>query len=346
MHFTRSTIVAALLVTTVVVAGERTSSAQSADSKDVVEARAEFVRGAAFIRELQYADALTSFEKSAKLRPHAATTYNIGACHRAMGRYALAKKTLQAALAQDVASGGSELPPSLKTELNGFLVQIDGLLAKVEVVMKPADAAIAVDGHPLEAASGTTGTTGTTGTSTMIAGTRPPGPGEAPPAPTFTMIVDPGSHVLTLTRKGFADAVVNQVFLPGSSTKLALELDRLPATLSFASGVPGSVVTVDTVDVGVTPVDIQRPAGRHHVTVKKPGFIMYEADLDAHPGERVDLRANLKEDKPALTQRWWFWTAAGVLVAGVAAGTYFATRPSPERPALNGGGLGWTLQAQ
>lgn len=328
------------------VTGEEASFAQAAgaDSKDVVEARAEFVRGAAFIRELQYADALTAFEKSAKLRPHAATTYNIGACHRAMGRYALARKTLRASLAQDTAAGGSELPPSLKTELNGFLAQIEQLLVKVEVVLKPADAAFAVDGHPLEAAGPSE--QGAAGTTTMVAGTRPPGPGEAPPVSTFTMIIDPGSHVLTFGRKGFADAVVNKAFTPGSSTKLELELDRLPATLAFASSLPGAIVIVDTVDVGVTPVDIQRPAGRHHVSVKKPGFITYEADLDAHPGERVDLKANLKEDKPALTQRWWFWTAAGVLVAGVAAGTYFATRPSPERPALNGGGLGWTLQAQ
>jgi hypothetical protein len=324
-------VAVALLV--LLLASERVARAE--DSKEVVEARAEFVKGADYIRELQYADALSAFEKSAKLRPHAATTYNIGACHRAMGRYALARKTLRAALAQDAAAGGTELPASLKSEVNAFLVQIDGLLAKVDVVLTPADAAIAVDGHPLEAAG-----------AEMLAGTRPPGPGEPPPSPSFTMVLDPGPHVLTLSRKGFGEAVVNKSFAPGSATKLELVLDRLPATLAFSSSNAGAVVVVDTVDIGVAPVDVQRPAGKHHVTVKKPGFVTYEADLDAHPGERVDLRADLKEEKAALTQRWWFWTAAGVLVAGVAAGTYFATRPSPERPALNGGGLGWTLQAK
>jgi len=321
------------------------SSAARADEANVAEARAEFVRGAGFIRELQYADALTAFERSATLRPHAVTTYNIGACLRAMGHYAQARKVLRSALAQDVAANGSELPPSLKTELNGFLTQIEQVLAHVEVTMTPADAAIAVDGHPLEATS-EPARDGHPAARVMVAGTRPPGPGEPPPTSTFTMVVDPGSHVLTFGRKGFADAVVNKAFAPGTSTTLRLELDRLPATLAVASSLPGAIVTVDSIDVGVTPVDIQRPAGKHHVSVKKPGFVTYEADLDAHPGERVDLRATLREDKPALTQRWWFWTAAGVLVAGVAAGTYFATRPDPERPPLNGGGLGWTLQAQ
>lgn len=317
-------------------------STAPADGADpVAEARAEFVRGAAFIRELQYAEALAAFERSASLRPHAVTTYNIGACQRALGRYALAQKTLKRALEQDAAAASAELSPSLKSELNGFLEQIERLLARVEVVMTPADAALTVDGHPLEVVHGAAGST-----PVLVAGTRPPGPGEPPPASTFTMVTDPGSHVITLSRKGFADAVVNKAFGPGTTTSLRLELDRLPATIAVASDRPGAVVTVDALDVGVAPIDIQRPAGKHHVAVKKLGFVTYEADLEAHPGERIDLKATLREDKPALTQRWWFWTAAGVLVAGVATATYFATRPAPERPPLDGGGLGWTLEAR
>src|SRR5436190_1572775 len=69
MRLTRPTITAAFAAL-LLFGSERASLAE--DSKDVVEARADFVRGAAFIRELQYADALTAFEKSAKLRPHAA----------------------------------------------------------------------------------------------------------------------------------------------------------------------------------------------------------------------------------------------------------------------------------
>lgn len=315
----------------------RTALAQDGGAA-VSKAREEFLLGAAFIRELQYADALGAFERSAQLRPHAVTTYNIGACFRALGKYTLARKTLEAALAQDSVAGGKELSDSLKAEARGFLAQIEQLLARVDVTLAPADATVTVDGAPLDRAQGD----GTT----LVAGTRRPGPGEPPPSARFSMIIDPGTHLFTMTRKGFADAVVNRAFLPGGATALTLELDKLPATLAFSSTVAGAAVSVGGVDVGTTPVDISRPAGLYHVTVKKPGFITYEADVEARPGERVDLRAALKEDKPALTQRWWFWTAAGVVVAGVAAGTYFATRPEPERPPLSGGGLGWTLQAQ
>jgi hypothetical protein len=78
--------------------------------------------------------------------------------------------------------------------------------------------------------------------------------------------------------------------------------------------------------------------------VRRPGFKDYQARVVARPGEAVDLSAALVEDRPALTQRWWFWTAAGVIVAGATVGTYLLTRPEAPAPPLNGGGLGWTAQ--
>jgi hypothetical protein len=79
--------------------------------------------------------------------------------------------------------------------------------------------------------------------------------------------------------------------------------------------------------------------------VRRKGYDPYEVDAVLQPGGKVDLSAPLHPERTALTQRWWFWTAAGVVVAGAATGTYFLTRPTPDRPALNGGGLGWTVKA-
>jgi hypothetical protein len=45
-----------------------------------------------------------------------------------------------------------------------------------------------------------------------------------------------------------------------------------------------------------------------------------------------------------LTGKWWFWTAVGAVVVGSAVGTYYATRPDPERPPVDGGGLGWSVR--
>jgi hypothetical protein len=306
-----------------------------------VQAREAFLLGTDFVHKAQWADALAAFERSAKLKPHAVTTYNIGACQRALGRYTLARTTLAHAVAENDASGGAELPQSVLSEIRAYLGQIDQLLASADVTLEPASAAIAVDGRPLAGAEAAP----QSAAPTLVAGIRDPGPGESPPNPHFKLVLDPGAHIITLSRKGYADAVVNKTFLPGSSAVLPLSLDRLPATLHITADQPQAIVTVNGVDVGAAPVDISRPGGSYRVLVRKPGFLAYEAQVNAQPGEQLDMRATLPEEHRPLTGQWWFWTAAGVVVAGAATGTYFLTRPSPARPPLQCGGLQWCVPA-
>jgi hypothetical protein len=80
------------------------------------------------------------------------------------------------------------------------------------------------------------------------------------------------------------------------------------------------------------------------VLVRKEGFESYELDVTVRPGERIDLTAPLQPDEPGLHERWWFWVAIAGAIGTAATITYFATRPEPERPPLDGGGLGWTIR--
>ena len=331
---------ASLLVAGVTVVASPPALGDDVTDPQLELARAEFVKGADLAKTAQWAEALAAFERSAKLRPHAVTTYNIGACLRAMGQYALARKTLSTALAQNVASGGTQLAGSLEAETRGWIAEIDGsILATLDVTVRPIDASIAIDGRPLEPQAGSTGMT-------TLAGTLPPGPGAKVPAAAFLVRLDPGAHVLTLSRKGYADAVMAKTVAAASTTKLVLELDRLPATLHVTANIEGAVVTLDDLDVGVAPVELTRPAGTHHVVVRKNGFVGYDTTITVQAGEHSDLRAKLAEDKPALTEKWWFWTVAGAVVVGATVGTYFLVHkdPEPQRPPLNGGGLGWSVQ--
>jgi hypothetical protein len=314
--------------------------APTAETPETAQARDEFVRGTDFVHKEQWAEALSAFERSAKLRPHAVTTYNIGTCQRALGRYTLARKTLRRALDDNTAAGGSQLPNDVVEDIKARIAQLDGLLAAADVKLDPAGAAIAVDGRPLDPDP--------SDPSVLVAGVRDPGAGAPPPVASFKLMLDPGAHLITLSRKGYADAFVNQTFRPGSTTPLPLVLDRLPATLHIGADQEGAAVVVNGTDVGVAPVDVSRPAGSYRVVVSKPGFVNYEAQVVAQAGEQVELRAKLPVEKKSLTQHWWFWTAAGVLVVGAAGSiAYFATRPPPpERPPLNCGGLGWCVQAQ
>lgn len=308
-----------------------------ARADDVTEARDLFRRGAELAKDGQWSAALSSFERSAKLRPHPGTTYNIGICERALGQYVRARRTLIRALEQRTSD--ADLPEATVFEIGKLRAEIDGLVATLDVILEPADARVAIDGQPLEP-SGKDGQL-----PLALAGTLPPGPGKSMPWSSFRVVLDPGHHVFVLGREGFSEAVHAEDVRPGDRRSIRLVLDRLPATLNVSANQPNAVVSVDELDVGVVPVTLARPAGRHRVVVRKPGFVPYETEANMAPGQKAELMATLREDKPGLLTRWWFWTAAGVVVAGAAVTTYALTRPDPERPPLDGGGLGWTVRA-
>jgi hypothetical protein len=320
--------------------------AHGAEDATAAEARTAFQEGTKLVEQAQWAEALAAFERASKLRPHAITTYNMGACERAMGRYTRARGLFRQALDEQQASGGRQLPESLAVEAKGYLDQIDQLMVTVAVTIVPDNAAIQIDGRPLEAlaAQAAAGAPAAQASPvTLVAGLRPPGPGEPPASGSFSLLIDPGAHVFSFARKGFTDQVVNKKFDPGKSYDLKLELDRLPATLHIASDREGALVVVNGSDVGPVPVDVLRPAGDYKVSVKKQGFAPYETLVALKPGEETNLRAALPVEKRAITTRWWFWTATAVVVAGAAVATFFLTRPAPERAAVPDGTLGWKV---
>jgi hypothetical protein len=317
------------------VGGALSAAPARADEAAVVEARREFVDGLELVKRAEWAEALGAFERSLKLRPHPITVFNIGACERALGRYTRARATLKRALADSDAQAGA-LPDSLVSEARGFLAEIERILVHLDVTISPASAAVAVDGRPLEV-------TGSGSAAVLVAGTVDPGPGAPPPGGRFELLLDPGTHLLTLSRAGFRDVVVNRTFAPGAHEPLVLELERLPATLHVASNFPGAVVRIDDLDVGTAPVDVARTPGSHLVQVLRRGFVPYRAAVTLRPGEAADLKATLEVQRPPLWSRWWFWTALGGVLTAAAVSAYAITWAT-QTPSLDGGGLQWVAR--
>lgn len=306
-----------------------------ADEDTTNRARALYTQGIELAKRAQWGEALAAFEQSLSLRPHPVTAYNVGNCERALGRYTRSRVMFARALADGT---NGQLPPSLVEEAKGYLDEIDHALSHVDVIIDPPEAGIAVDGRPLatDAAFG----------DALVTGIAAPGPGAAPAKAKFELVSDPGTHVLTLSRKGYADIVVQRTFAAAGRTTLRLELERLPATLHISSNEEASIVTVNGADLGPAPVDVLRPGGSYRVVVRKDGFETYEVQAAAKAGEEVNLQASLIRKKVPITKQWWFWATAGAVVTGAAVGTYFLTRtePDPKRPGLDGGNLGWTVQ--
>ena len=308
----------------------QTGVARADDSGD--RARATFVEGTALVEKAQWAEALAAFERARALRPHPITTFNMAACERAMGHYTRARRLYTEALA-DPADGTKKLPDSLSGEARALLGEIDRLLVRITATVEPGGSQLAVDGRPLE--KGANGD--------LIAGLLPAGPGEPTPTGTFVIVMDPGLHVLMFTRRGFRDVSVARTFESGRAETMRLELTEIPAVIKISANKPGAIVAVNGMDVGPAPVDVRRPAGNYHVVIRRTGFDPYDARLSVEPGQESRLEATLKPSNPSLFSRWWFWTAAGVVIAGAATTTWLVTRPDPTRPDVPAGTLGWKV---
>jgi hypothetical protein len=283
-----------LRLTPLVLALAITGSASRARADDdaTPRARREFVAATNFVTEARWGEALAAFERSAALRPHALTTYNMGACERALGRYVRARKTLRAALEENSSRGGSELPSSFAMQANEYLQEIEGIIAHVDITVAPADAELLVDGQPAPKDSA---------------------------AASLSLDLDPGVHVFRLSREGFGRAFASRALGAGTRTALHLDLQRLPATLSVSANESSSVVTVAGLDVGVAPVEVSRPSGTYAVLVRKPGYVPYSTTVDLSPGTETKLRASLVPETKPLYTRLWFWGVAVAVVGGAAA---------------------------
>ena len=323
----------ALAVTTAVTAA---APASAGPDERAAQARSAFLEGTALVQKSQWAEAIEAFERASAIAPHAITTYNLGACERATGHFTSARTRFETALAQHAASGGKELPPNLLAETRAVLDELEHIVVRVTMRVQPEGAALAVDGRPLEPV-------GPAAEPPLLVLAKRAGAGSAPPARSFVLLLDPGAHVFVFARKGFANAVVNRSFRPGERADLDLSLDLLPATLHIGSNRPRAVVSVDGVDIGPAPADLRRPAGEHAVVVREPGFTPYMTRVSLSPGEETRLDAALAPEKPSLFSRWWFWTAAGVVVTGAAVATYALTRPEPRRAEVGSGTLGWSV---
>jgi len=306
-----------------------------ADDADAAQvAKTAFAQGTAFVRSAQWAEALGAFERAESARHHPVTLFNIGACERALGRYTRARLTLERAL-EGAATNDGQLPASLAQDARAYLAEIDAIAVHLALAVWPPGVRITVDGRPLDPHG-----------AELSAGVLPAGPGAPLPGPKVMIVLEPGAHVLVLSRAGFADAVLRRSYSAGERPAENIVMSLLPASLSVASNVPVATVTLDGIDVGAAPVVLSRPPGRYALLVRKSGYSGYASTVTLDGGQVLALDATLHPEKPSLLTRWWFWTGVGVLVAGAVTSTYFLTRPVPSREEVGGGTLGWRINGQ
>ncbi len=332
----------ALVLAHVAIALPAAADAPTQAERDAVEtskanARQAFTDGVDQVKKFQWAEALASFERSYGLVPNAITSLNIGLCERALGRYVRARRSLERALSENQLAGGGVLSASSVADADSYLKELDDVVVRARMSVSPAGASLSVDGRPLEEVQDKSG-------KVLAAGLATSGRASAVPGEPFDLLLDPGNHVFVLSRKGYADAVVNRTVSPGQKSEITIELEKLPATLKVSASQPGAIVRVGTIDVGPAPVDVLRPAGEYPVRVFKDGFVPYETKLSVRAGEEAKLNAVLTEESFNVAEQWWFWTSIAAGLGTAAVVTYFAVKPEDPPPPYDGGSSGWVVQ--
>lgn len=96
-----------------------------------------------------------------------------------------------------------------------------------------------------------------------------------------------GEHTLQLRKERY-ETLDTAIMIEGRQTTQTLSLELLPAwaTVSFSTTPPGATVTVDGMDMGVTPLDAELLEGEREVVVKLP----------AHKAWNETLRIKARED--------------------------------------------------
>ena len=165
-------------------------AASDDDAETLAKAREAFRLGTALARQGQWSEALAAYERSQSLHRHAATTYNIGFCMRALGRYTMARTVFERALEEGEARPG-ELAPNLEADAIAFLRELEGKIVRLTVTVNGVSAEMTVDGRPLEERE----------PGSFVAGVREPGPAEPVPS-LLTLALDPGEHTLVVIQEG------------------------------------------------------------------------------------------------------------------------------------------------
>ncbi len=129
-----------------------------------------------------------------------------------------------------------------------------------------------------------------------------------------------------------------------------------PTTLLVATNIDGANVSIDGEVIGQTPLPpVEVSAGGHTLSVTRPGFLPYNRALEiSEEGLRTNVELEpdpefasrlAEEDRAAAEQfivadeesdsileKWWFWTAVGVVVVGAAIGIGVAASGGESTP--------------
>jgi hypothetical protein len=247
----------------------------AASAQPTNSAREHFAHGVELAQRGDLDAAVASFEEAYRLSPHYAVLYNLGQAYAALGRPVEAVRAFETYLDQ----GGPKIALERQNEVRELILLSKKRIGYVTFEIAPPEAALAVDGRAIDAASL-----------------------RVPTSLTF------GVHGVTLTLPGFQPFVGSVNVESQQIFPLKIELERLPAA--------GSVAALGRVSIGQVAVDsalpeltvlldgaaVERvgsdpflvPSGVHRVRCERTGYQPVEVQLDVLEAKLARVACDLR----------------------------------------------------
>ena len=249
---------------------------------------------------LRYEEALQAYERATEVEAHPVLLFNRARALQALQRYPEALDHFEAfrrdASPELLARAG---------KLDELVARLRAQISTLEVICNVADATVLVRGKKVG-----------------VTPLKEPLRLNAGPA-TISVMAD-GHHPYR-----------QELELPGAGQQ-RIQVKLVPmktaGRLTITSPVAGAMVSIDGKRLGVVPAETTLSDGRHRVRVAHPDFRPAETAVEVVKGESKTVDVKL-ERKPGLLSKWWFWTGAGVVVAG---GVGLTVALTTERKASRG----------
>ena len=251
-------------------------------------------RGNQSMLDLNYADALASYQAAlAKSPGDVALYYNIGRAEQALGNYPAALDALTTFDTQAPAQTKAKVP-----SLAQLIADVRARVGELSI-------------HCSSAVQGT-----------VVVGdlARLDGCDVAPRSVRVGLSAKSVEIAVRLESKTYR-AEPMKVILTGGGPPADVLLAVTPfATTGFLriTALPANaIIALDGAAKGNSPLELETSPGSHIVDVTADSYEKRHLPVVVELGQRRDLSVTL-EKTPAITKRWWFWTGAGIVAAGIA----------------------------
>ena len=232
----------------------------------ISEARDRFNRGVALSQEHSYNAAMVEFQRAFELTRNPAVLFNISATHELTGHYV---EALDAMLDFERLAPADTVS-SRRAEVTAALGRLRGRVGTIMIRFDAAGLSVRIDNLERAVTEARTG-----------------------------LRVPAGRHRISLSAPHFSPREEEVDIAGGSTVVLSEPLVPERAFMAVECNVTGAEVLVDGHPVATTPTTspLPVPEGVHHVMIRRPGFNVYETDVNT-VGAGARVRAQLAWSDP------------------------------------------------